>query len=68
MVLRAHLAPIVARLERAQPQLAAGGPCLEYPWEDPTGAVLWPARDLAIAKEFVSIDEAFDAYGVARIW
>ena len=52
MVLRAHLAPIVARLERAQPQLAAGGPCLEYPWEDPTGAVCWPARDLAIAKEF----------------
>lgn len=44
-VVRLHVAPIVARLERAQPQLAAGGPGLEYPWEDPTGAVRWPARD-----------------------
>lgn len=51
-VLRIHVAPIVERLERAQPQLAAGGPCLEYPWEDPAGVVRWPARDLPIAKEF----------------
>lgn len=52
VVVSVQLAPLVARLERAQPQLASGGPGLEYPWEDPTGAVLWPARDLDVAKEF----------------
>jgi hypothetical protein len=51
-VLRLHVAPIVARLERAQPQLAKGGPGLEYPWEDHTGVVRWPARDLDVADEF----------------
>jgi hypothetical protein len=51
-VLRMHVAPIVERLERAQPQLAAGGPCLEYPWQDPAGLIRWPARHLEIAKEF----------------
>ena len=51
-VLKQHVAPIVQRLERAQPQLAAGGPCLEYPWEDPAGAIRWPARDLDLATEF----------------
>lgn len=52
LVVRGHLAPIVARLEHAQPQLAAGGPGLEYPWEDPAGFVRWPARDLDVAREF----------------
>jgi hypothetical protein len=39
----------VVSLERAHPQLAQGGPQLEYPWETPAGAIQWPARDLAIA-------------------
>ncbi|HMJ10623.1 MAG TPA: hypothetical protein VK524_04405 [Polyangiaceae bacterium] len=42
----------VATLERAHPQLAAGGPQLEYPWEAPAGTIHWPARDLGIARAF----------------
>lgn len=51
-VLCSRVAPLVERLERAQPQLAAGGPCLEYPWEGPDGEIRWPARDLSVAHEF----------------
>lgn len=51
-VLRHLVAPLVERLERAQPQLAAGGPCLEYPWAGPDGEIRWPARHLAVADEF----------------
>lgn len=53
-VLRAHVSPIVSDLERAHPQLAAGGACLEYPWEDAAGVVRWPARDLAVARKFAA--------------
>jgi hypothetical protein len=43
---------VVEALERAHPSLAAGagGPQLEYPWEN-QGAVMWPARDLPIASK-----------------
>lgn len=50
--------PIVVELERAHPQLAAGGPQLEYPWEDPVrGDVRWPARDLPIAQRLAAPGE-----------
>lgn len=49
---RTRVAPLVDELERAQPQLAKGGPCLEYPWLGPTGEVLWPERDLPLAERF----------------
>ncbi len=51
-VVRYHLAPIVSDLERAQPALAAGGACLEYPWEDPNGDVRWPAEHLPRLRSF----------------
>ncbi len=51
-IVQHRVAPLVERIERTQPQLAAGGPCLEYPWEDPAGVIRWPARDLAVADEF----------------
>lgn len=43
--------PVVTELERLHPAIAVhrGGsrePCLEYPWEDASGTVKWPARDL----------------------
>jgi len=45
--------PIVQELERSHPQLAAGRPQLEYPWQDTTtGEVRWPAKDLPIANRF----------------
>lgn len=40
----------VETLEQVHPALAQGGPHLEYPWEQPNGAIAWPARDLAIAR------------------
>lgn len=46
------LAPIVQELERAQPALAKGSPCLEYPWEDPEGAIRWPAQHLPLLRWF----------------
>lgn len=43
--------PVVTELERAHPQLAEGGPQLEYPWEDEgEERVCWPAKDLPIAR------------------
>ncbi len=47
--------PAVIELENAHPQFATSGPKLEYPWEDlTTGNVLWPSRDLDIAKRLSS--------------
>lgn len=40
---------LVVALEAAHPQLAHGAPQLEYPWEDLSGNVMWPARDLHVA-------------------
>jgi hypothetical protein len=51
----------VATLERAHPQLAQGAPQLEYPWETPTGAIQWPARDLAIAAALSDPRRGFGA-------
>jgi len=42
---------VVEGLERAHPSLTQGGPQLEYPWQDASGAVRWPARDLPIAQK-----------------
>lgn len=50
--LRFQVAPIVQELEAAQPALAKGRPCLEYPWEDSTGTVCWPAKDLPVLRHF----------------
>jgi len=47
--------PIVRELERTHPQVAASGPHLEYPWESTTnGTVLWPERDLQIARQLAT--------------
>jgi len=51
-VLKQRVAPLVQQLERAHPQIAAKGPCLEYPWEDSSAKVLWPARHLSVAAMF----------------
>lgn len=50
--------PHVDALERAQPQLAAGGPCLEYPWQDAAGIVRTPCRDLALVRLFTPRNNA----------
>ena len=49
--IRTNVLPHVELLERCQPSLAAGGACLEYPWEH-DGVVLWPRRDLQAARLF----------------
>jgi hypothetical protein len=40
----------VETLEQVHPSLVDAGPQLEYPWEQPNGAIAWPERDLAIAS------------------
>lgn len=50
--IRKRVTPLVHELERAQPQLAQGGPCLEYPWLSPTRGVLWPNEHLPLAQRF----------------
>src|SRR5262245_17335390 len=47
-----RLAPPVDRLERSHPTLSAARPCLEYPWEAPSGEIRWPAEHLEVAKKF----------------
>lgn len=49
---RHRLAPLVDRLEASQPALAGDGPCLEYPWETPSGEIRWPAQHLEVARKF----------------
>ncbi len=55
-LLRQHpnVRAFILQLEDAQPSVAkdldAHGPRLEYPWEDATGAILYPAHDLNLAK------------------
>ena len=44
----------IEELERAQPSLARGGPCLEYPWEDSAGVVRRPGIDLPIVAKFAA--------------
>src|ERR1039458_3166500 len=43
-------------LEQATPQIAnkTGGEMLEYPWEDASRRVCWPARDLSLARQVAS--------------
>jgi hypothetical protein len=47
-----RLAPIVEELERAQPAMAQGGPCLEYPWLGPDDSVRWPDAHLPLVQRF----------------
>ena len=49
---RHRLAPVVDRLEASHPALSGDGPCLEYPWQSPTGEIRWPAKHLEIARRF----------------
>lgn len=49
--IRRNVLPNVELLERSQPALSAGGPTLEYPWEQ-DGIVRWPRRDLGPARLF----------------
>lgn len=52
-VVQHRVAPVVQELERAQPALAPKDtPCLEYPWENPEGAVRWPAEHLPLLRWF----------------
>lgn len=57
-LVRGSVLPVVDELERAQPQVAGGGPCLEYPWEDPAGVVRWPAKDLPLIGRFRARQQA----------
>lgn len=55
---RHSLTPMVERLESLNPSVVrrrgGHGPWLEYPWEDPGGQVLWPARHLPVLDDFRS--------------
>lgn len=45
---------VVETLERAQPSIARGAAQLEYPWEEPSGLVQWPAAHLPIALKLAN--------------
>lgn len=52
-VVQHRVAPVVQELEHAQPALAPKDtPCLEYPWENPEGAVQRPAEHLPLLRWF----------------
>lgn len=53
---RRRITPVVDQLEALNPSVVArrggDGPWLEYPWEEPGGAIQWPARHLPGLEAF----------------
>lgn len=45
---------VVETLEGCQPSIAQGAPQLEYPWENASGVVQWPAAHLPLASKLAN--------------